>query len=83
METRSGSSGPGRWVAGKHDMARIKELNAPQWAAVACGILGLLAALLSIFIGNPIVAMIAVMFLGGFAYFVDRGNRRNEGANSG
>lgn len=64
-------------------MARVRGLNAVQWAGVACGIVGVLAGLAGILLPNPIAALIAVALVGGYFYLMDRGKRRGGGPPEG
>ena len=64
-------------------MARFRTFDGLRWVAVACGIVGAPMALAAILLGNGIVAMVSVAFLGGFAVLIDRGNRKNAGARDG
>ena len=49
------------------------DLTATQWAAVASGIVGIVAALATLLLGNPLTALAAAAFVGGFVYLMERG----------
>jgi len=56
---------------------RFRDFNATQWTAVAAGIVGIVAALATLFLGNPLTALAAAAFAGGFVYLMERGGSSN------
>ena len=58
-------------------MHRFRGFNATQWTAVAAGIVGIVAALASLLLGNPLTALAAAAFAGGFVYLMERGGSSN------
>ena len=58
-------------------MHRFRGFDATQWTAVAAGIVGIVAALASLLLGNPLTALAAAAFAGGFVYLMERGGSSN------
>lgn len=61
-------------------MQRFRDFNATQWAAIACGIVGAAFALATPLLGNPLTALPAAAFAGGFLYLMDRGGSSKDPA---
>ncbi|MDP7619000.1 MAG: hypothetical protein QF652_01965 [Dehalococcoidia bacterium] len=59
-------------------MQRLRGFNATQWTAVASGIVGIVAALATLLLGNPLTALVAATSAGGFVYLMERGGSSNS-----